>query len=143
MFSAEATMQQIKEEIQKSSKTYQSSMGYMTPYFHKCMERFKKEKEIVIFGCGIYGKAIYDSIDLAGTENVKCFCDNNKNFAGTVYKGCEVLLPEEAFARYPNACFIITPAGYENEILVQLSDMGISVRNIFIINISLSGLICE
>lgn len=141
MFNTEAVMKQIREELQKS-QVYQESASYITTYFHKCVDRLKKEEAVVIFGCGIYGKAIYDSMVLAGVENIKCFCDNNKNFAGTSYKGCEVLLPAEALDRYPDACFVVTPAGYENEILVQLFDMGVSVRNIFIINISLSGLIC-
>lgn len=141
MFNTETVMKQIREELQ-NSQAYQESASYITSYFHKCVARLKKEESVVIFGCGIYGKAIYDGIVLEGVANIKCFCDNNKNFAGTSYKGCEVLLPEEALGRYPNACFVVTPAGYENEILVQLSDMGISARNIFIMNISLSGLIC-
>ena len=45
--------------------------------------------------------------------------------------------------QYPDACFVITPKDYENEILRQLVHMGVDVENIVIFNIKNTGLIVE
>ncbi|MGN0156768.1 MAG: hypothetical protein ACI39N_05925 [Lachnospiraceae bacterium] len=139
MFNTELVMEELRQEIQRK-ETYKEPLSYMTNYYIRSIKKLKQESKLVIFGCGVYGRALYNDMMSAGVSNIQCFCDNNKNISGTEYKGCKVYLPQEAFEKYPDACFVITPIGYENEILSQLIDMGISNKKIFIMNMLLTGL---
>lgn len=46
------------------------------------------DTKIVIFGCGKLG---HEAIDVLGSENIECFCDNNPALAGTEKYGKKVI----------------------------------------------------
>lgn len=139
-FNTELVMRQLREEIQEK-EVYKEQLSYMTSYYSKIIKKLEKEKKIVIFGCGVYGRILFENMCAIGMNNIKCFCDNNRNIVGSEYKGCKVYSPQEASTKFANACFVITPIGYENEILLQLLDMKIEIKKILIVNMLFTGLV--
>lgn len=132
LFDVETIMRKLRENIKKNGDD-KKKLSYDKGYYAKKIDSIIKE-EVVIFGCGVYGKLLYDEMKSKGVNNIKCFCDNNKSITGTVYKNCEVKMPEEAVECYPNACYVITPLDYESEILVQLVSLGIDIKKIYMVN---------
>ncbi len=61
-------------------------------------------KKIVIFGCGKLG---HEAIDVLGSENIECFCDNNLALAGTEKYGKKVISFDELQERYNDAAVMI------------------------------------
>ncbi len=61
-------------------------------------------KRVVIFGCGKLG---HEAIDVLGSENIECFCDNNPALAGTVKYGKKVISFQELRKNYGDAAVII------------------------------------
>ncbi len=135
---AEFTTQQVMKEIQEElSKTmpHLGDLYFTTFYYRKLIRLLKEQKELVLFGAGKYGIAILAALKREGISNVRCFCDNNDELP--------VISPEDALEQYPDACFVITPKDYENEILRQLVRMGVDIESIVIFNIKNTGLIVE
>lgn len=133
IFDVETVMHQLRENIKKNGDD-KKQLSYDKGYYAKKIDSIIKEKEVVIFGCGVYGKLLYDEMKSKGANNIKCFCDNNRNIVGTAYKKCEVKLPEEAVKCYSDACYVITPLDYESEILIQLVSLGIDIKRVYMVN---------
>ena len=143
---AEFTTQQVMKEIQEElSKTmpHLGDLYFTTFYYRKLIRLLKEQKELVLFGAGKYGIAILAALKREGISNVRCFCDNNEKALGKTVDGLPVISPEDALEQYPDACFVITPKDYENEILRQLVRMGVDIESIVIFNIKNTGLIVE
>lgn len=81
-------------------------------------------KDIIIFGAGVYSEPAIHSLKQFGVTPV-CICDNSLMKVGTKVMGISVILPNEAFKKYPEAIIIITAAWkYFDEINSQLKRMG-------------------
>lgn len=135
--------QQVMEEIRKNISEAQPCLGdlyFTTFYYRKLIKMLKKPTELVLFGAGRYGEIVLSALKGEGIRSVRCFCDNSDKAIGNDIDGLEVLSPQDAVKRYPNACFVITPKDYENEILRQLVHMGVDIENIVIFNIKNTGL---
>lgn len=91
------------------------------------LDYIKIDSQIVIFGCGKYGKRIYDSIPKEYKNNIVCFCDNSK---GEMYCGKEVLKPDLALLKYKNAFYILAMKNNKKEVYLQLLGLGISAEKI-------------
>lgn len=138
-FKVEEVMNTIRKEI-KEKGACTDELSYITTYHNKLIKQLKTKKELVIFGAGMYGKSILDDLEQHGIMTIKCFCDNNTKSIGKKIGDYEVLAPQEAWKKYPEACFIITPKLFKNEILIQLIQMGISIDNILTFNVQLAGM---
>lgn len=132
MVNVEAIMHQIKSEINESDAIL-SQKYLLSKYYERRIEECKEKKEIVIFGSGHYGKTVYNYLTREEITSVVCFCDNNKEQQGKKIFDLEILSLEEVCQMYPNAYYLVTPKGYENEILRQLISNNISIKNISII----------
>lgn len=137
-FNAEETVNKIRQEIK--AKGYEvDELSFIPDYHRRVVDLVIKNGQAVIFGCGNFGRSIADDLEKSGVE-VSGFCDNNENNAGSIIDGRQVMKPKEAYQKYPGACFVVTPKGYENEILRQLVNIGVSVDNIILFNALLAGL---
>lgn len=137
-FIVENVMNMLREDIRKE-KLCSSDLSFTTYYHHKSIQEFKTFDRIILFGAGRYGEIALDDMLQHGIDAVRCFCDNSA--AGSSIKGVEVISPKEAAALYPNVYFVITPKDYQNEMLVQLVNMGISVDHIRLYDLLNTGLI--
>lgn len=141
-FRTECAMEHIHREIAAGSSCL-SELSFMTFYYRKLVQMLKVPNQLVLFGAGKYGEIILDALKQEGIYSVQCFCDNSEKAIGRFVRGVEILSPQEALKRYPEACFIITPKDYENEILRQLVHMGVEIDNIVIFNIKNTGMAVE
>lgn len=132
MVNVEAIMHQIKSEINESDITL-SQKHLLSKYYDRRIEECRNQKEIVIFGSGHYGKTLYNYLRQERITSVVCFCDNNKEQQGKKIFDLEILSLEQVCHMYPNAYYLVTPKGYENEILRQLILNNIPIEKISII----------
>lgn len=137
-FRTQDVMEQIRKEITDKGLNY-SQLNYITPYHNKLIERIKTKEDIIIFGAGVYGTKVLDDLLNHKIDTIRCFCDN-KN-AGSKIEGYEVLSVARSKELYPDGTYVVTPKWYENEIVEQLIDMGISIKNIIIFTVEETGLI--
>lgn len=141
-FRTECVMKKIRKQI-STAPICLSKLSFTTFYYRKLIHMLKASEQIVLFGAGRYGEAVFDMLRQESIDSVQCFCDNSDKVIGNLVCGVKILSPQEAFKRYPNACFIITPKDYENEILRQLVHMGVEIDNIVIFNIKNTGMAVE
>lgn len=141
-FSTQQAMAEIHRGIAQE-KPCLSDLYFTTFYYRKLIRMLKEPQRLVLFGAGKYGETILAALKREGIDTVQCFCDNNDKALGKRIDGLKVISPQDAMNQYPDACFVITPKDYENEILRQLVHMGVNVENIVIFNIKNTGLIVE
>lgn len=95
------------------------------------IEQFRKilqeKKEIVIFGRGDRGTAIYKKLSAEFPSHSVCFCDSLPERQGE-YMGTEVLSVEEAVRRYSHEIFLLTAAKTITEMYEQLREAGVEDR---------------
>lgn len=137
-FEVECVMKDIREKI-ADKKMRANDLSYVTYYHKKMLNDLREYNELIIFGAGNYGKIVLRDLKQHDFENICCMCDNKINVSEV--DGTEVITPDEAMKRYPEACYVITPKNYENEIILQLTDMGVKIQNIKIFNVENAGLI--
>ncbi len=139
-FDVEEVMAELRERIIKEQMR-PGNLQYATYYYRRMIQRLSEKKELVIFGAGKYGQGVLDVLRLERIGTIACFCDNNDKMIGTCIQGVEVLSLHEATKRYADACYIVTPIDYENEILQQLLCAGIKSENIVIYNTRNTGMV--
>ena len=138
-FDAMEVMESIKREIE--DENIPVSQQYLAnEYYVRRMNEYREQSDIVIFGAGKYGKFMYKMLNLENIQSVRCFCDNSASKKKWKIGEIDVLSPEEAIQKYPNAMYIITPRSYENEVQRQLADLGIDIRHISIFIMDLTGM---
>lgn len=141
-FDTQQVMKEIHEKI-SAGQSRLSDLYFTTFYYRKLVKMLKDPAELVLFGAGRYGEIVLSALKGEGIRTVRCFCDNSDKAVGSIVDGLEVLSPADAANRYPDACFVITPKDYENEILRQLIHMGVNIEKIVIFNIKNTGLVVE
>lgn len=138
-FCTEDVMASIKQQIKDQNipvrKQYLAS-----EYYERKMEEYRDKEEIVIFGTGNYGRDLYKMLKIENIRSVKCYCDNGIARQGEKMGDLDILSPQDAVERYPNAFYIITPKGYGDEILRQLVKMGVDAMHISVFVLELAEL---
>lgn len=81
-------------------------------------------KKIVLFGCGQFG---HDALIFFGSENIDCFCDNNRALCGAKRYGKPIISFEELIKRHKDVVVVITIAGMGScEIAEQCEKNGVA-----------------
>jgi len=125
-------MDDIKAKV-KEEGTSVAEQNLASAYYVRRMKEYYQQKQLVIFGVGEYGMGLHRMLEREKlSDKVKCFCDNNQQMQNKEYKGIPIIAPDQAIHRFPEAMFVITPTGYENEILRQLVHLGVNVEQISI-----------
>lgn len=111
---------EINKLVRLSKNSYGSSMGFK-------YENFSANDEIVLYGAGNFGTKLLS--EMKGS-NIRCFADLYK--AGSNVEGKEVLSPEMAVKKYPNAFYIITVQKREliAETAIKLFELGVQKEQI-------------
>lgn len=139
VFNVLEVMDSIKREIKNADISIKEQY-LANGYYERRMEEYRKQGELVIFGAGRFGRQLYKILDIEDIHTVKCFCDNAAARWGRKLDGLDIFSTEETVKKFPEAMYIITPRGYENEILRQLIGMGIAAERISIFITELTGL---
>ena len=143
-------MQMSSDEIVnriKNQYALKKGMGFSnkdltSPYCDKLIRIMIYSNEIVVVGAGVYGERLFEMLEAEGIANkVCCICDNSIERRRFNSFPIDVLSVEEAVINYPDALYVITPRFYENELLQQLVDLGVPVKQIMIFTFAYTGLI--
>lgn len=78
--------------------------------------------KFVVWGKGVRGLHL---IDLLSSEKIAAIVDQNKELQGTLYGGIQIISPETYLKEYRYCPILVTPRGYEEEIIQQLNQAGI------------------
>lgn len=85
---------------------------------------------IVIFGAGKYGRFFHTLSENRYPGKVVAYCDNKPELTGTLLQGVEIVAPETAVERYPQAVFVISVYKDVETVYVQLSKLGVCKERI-------------
>jgi len=94
-------------------------------------EMIHKTSQIIIFGCGQRGEALYHRLSNV-IERLSAFADNSEKLWGSKFHGYEVFEPAKAVERYPDAFYMIANKYHWDEIKKQLLQLGVSEENIYV-----------
>lgn len=84
-----------------------------------------KNKKIIIFGAGMYGRRILQYLERNGAkENVAGFCDSNEKIQGASIEAIPIYNVDEAWERFPEAIYLVS-GWYKDEMYQILRDKGI------------------
>jgi hypothetical protein len=95
---------------------------------NRLLEKITSYSYVFIFGCGNVGQHIYEQLKKDNVCTEVRFCDNSKK--GALYLGAEILAPEDAYRRHPDALFIIGSGIHHLPMLTQLRELGVTDDNI-------------
>lgn len=99
-----------------------------------------KKKQIIVFCAGKMAKFALCLMRINKLENIVAFCDNSSERWGGRYMGYEILPPEEAVRRYPDAHYLIANKKSPEEIVKQLLDQGIRKENMTVYKLPMNAL---
>lgn len=133
-FDTDAVMESIAAQTDDTNTPIESLRLFQLHY-RKALAEIRQAGELVIFGCGAEGRALLHDIREYHIARVKAFCDNNAALHGQTIDAMEVIPPTElASGKYSDVLVAITPKNYSNEILKQLSRLGVPVANILVVD---------
>lgn len=92
----------------------------------------EKQKRVIIFGAGYYGKKLLD-LCIDGGINVDFFCDSNERKQNTIIQGIRIISLKklEELSKNIDYVIIISTKYSHDEIQNLLVDIGISINNIY------------
>lgn len=90
-----------------------------------------RNKQAVIFGGGKVGRFLHALVEHKFEGIVQCYCDNKESVQDSSVQGIPVIQPGKAADQYPEAVYLISSVRYENEMRMQLKQLGILEDNIF------------
>lgn len=127
-------VKEIMDSIQQTARTendFGERKPYSTEYSSRRINVYKEQPQLVIMGAGSYGKKICSILSMEGLEDrIVCLCDNSVSRQGTKYNGWNIYSPLEAYEKFPIAMFIISPKGFEDEMIRQLVHLGVDIEKI-------------
>ena len=135
-------MKSIYNSIDEKNMTIAELYGG-TAYYSKCIEKIKQYESVVVVGAGNHGKKLLNMFDLEKISSNVNVCDNNPKLQGNIIGGHTIVSIKDAVSNYKDSLFVITPAGYENELLQQICNLGVSYKDILIFIMMYSGLRME
>jgi len=88
------------------------------------ISKLDEKQKMIIFGCGKMGRTVLEQLKFE-KERIYCLADNSKELWNTRLLDHEVLPPETAAERYPDAFYIIANKLHGQDIARQLQGMGV------------------
>ncbi len=92
------------------------------------VDAFRNAEDLIIFGAGFMGNAVYVFLKNNGLNNLRMFCDNNKEKQGTKKYKLMISSPEGALKAFPDATFILAVPNKENDLRAQLLELGVKEK---------------
>lgn len=96
--------------------------AYRKKRIYEIRDFLGEDNQIVIFGCGMYGKEALEYINSLG-KNVSSFMDNASLLWGTQINGISVECPEKIKDNDKNTRYVIANENYANEIANQIKNI--------------------
>ncbi len=122
----------------------QAVLGAAPAYIKRLEEADQREKachqeilerigtgQVVLFGCGLWGESALRFLD-SHHRPASAICDNDRAFWGSSYGSAEILSPEQAFAKYRDAFYLIANKNHSEAMKNQLLKLGVLSDRIFV-----------
>ena len=90
-------------------------------------------ERLIIFGAGGNGLRYSNDVLARGKDGIVCFLDNSKVKHGTKVNGIDVFSPERIGELEYTAVVVAVSAGFENDIVRQLRELGVDEAKIHIL----------
>lgn len=97
--------------------------------YDNCIENCR-DKDVIIFGAGAYGKMTYKLLKGKGIEPF-CFCDNSLDKQGKLYCGIPVIPVQDVKIKYRNAYVVLASQKFAPVFYKQLIDSYFPRENIW------------
>lgn len=98
----------------------------------KCQEHVFKQKNLIIYGAGGWGKYLHSILSIGIKWSF--FCDKNPIKQKENYCGLPVISPEQLITNHKDDIVVIATLQYNNEIYSELIELGFSKENILFFN---------
>lgn len=123
--------------LEEKKRVYSDYADAKFMFWKKCVDELDLQETdtVVIFGCGMWGRALYEQMNKIFNIKIVGFSDNNKEIHGKEIGGCHVYFPNECIKKFPGATYVIAVDNYFDEICRQLVLLGISKEKIRRLNI--------
>jgi len=120
--------------LKDAGQLYLHFQNYFKQRFSSTRKLFDKigNKEVIIFGCGRYGRFVHTLLEAYKQGQAAVFCDNNKLLWNTSVQGIPVLSPDTVVSCFPNGMYVTANAKNVDDIETQLMNSGIPEKQIFI-----------
>lgn len=127
--------------LTKSNREFKNYSEVEFDFWHNHIDalQLKDCEEVLIFGCGMWGKALYKEINKHINIRIKGFCDNNQALQGKKIEECFIYSAQDGRRKYPNAIYVIAVDKYANAIKKQLTELEICEEHIRIFDTYNSG----
>lgn len=106
------------------------------------VQEMAAKKQLVIFCTGKAAKYALCLLRMNRLENIAALCDNDQVKWGSSFCGHDVLSPQEAVRRYPEAHYLIAKVNVQQEIIQQLVHYQIPRDRISIYKLPLNAFGC-
>ncbi len=127
-------------------EAYEAYIGIKAKADYDIYDNFVREmagkKQVVLFCAGKTAQFALCLLRMNGLENIAAVCDNDRGKWGGIFQGYEILPPEEAFGRYPEAHYLAANRACPEKIARQLRESGIREENISVYRLPLNAFGC-
>lgn len=106
------------------------------------LDSLKQKEQIVIYGSGKRGNAIFAFLTNNNCTNIVAFCDGDENKWESVLYNIKIVSPEEAARRYPGATFILSVPSGATSMIERLGTSKITKDQILVYRLPVDPLFC-
>lgn len=114
-------------------KEYVRSFDSVRVEMEERLRQLDLKKDFLIFGIGNMGVLVNQYLKERGKSAAACL-DNNFEKWGTSFEDLLVMSPEKAVEKYGGAVYLVANASHENEMKVQLLELGVPATDIILCN---------
>lgn len=122
-------------------RQYRNYLDAEFEFWHSHIEALHLEegRDVLIFGCGMWGKALVKELNKHKNVSIKGFCDNNLELQGQCLENYPIYSAEESVDKYPNAFYIVAIDKYADIIEKQLIGLSVNEERVRIFETYNSG----
>ncbi len=103
------------------------------------VREMSEKKQLIVFCTGKVAKFALCLLRMNRLENIVALCDNDSRKWGSSYYGHEIMPPEDAIGRYPEAHYLVANMIQPEEIVRQLLNSGIAEERISVYKLPLNA----
>ena len=134
-------VEDIMDTITKDMDSTSIAQKYLAAsYYIKQIKKYASFHDIVIFGASEIGRQLYFMLKKENITFVRAYCDNDDGKQGIIMDGIQIMNPNDAVRKYPDAVFIIISMLYADEMMNQLVLLGVPATHISFFDIHHSGI---
>ncbi len=134
-------IKEFSQGVQEFIDAYKDRTESLRQWLAECIQTCR-DRKVVLFGSGKYGEILLLFLIRNGIMPY-AICDNDMFKLTNSYFGINVLLPEDAVIKYPEAAYILASKNQWRQMSKQLEGMGVPQEQIVLFNGTEAGVVEE